>query len=401
MTIWQQDADRDLILNAGPRLELLVRGEGSSLWDGEGRRYLDFLAGIAVTALGHAHPVFVDAVSQQAAMLAHVSNYFATPPQLALAARLKRLSGAGDEGRVFFANSGTEANEAAFKLARLHGGTARPRILALDNAFHGRTIGALALTAKASMREPFEPLPGGVEHIPATIEALEQAMDDRVAALFVEPIQGEAGVLELPEGYLRAARDLTAKHGALLIVDEIQTGAGRTGDWFGFQHEGIVPDAITLAKGIGGGFPIGALVTFGAASALFQPGSHGSTFGGNPLATAVGEAVLGEIERADLVANARTRGAQLRAAIEAIGSPLVEGVRGRGLLLGVALSAPVAGQVVAAAQRRGLIVNAANPSSVRIAPALTIGDAEIAEFTDLFTAALAEVAATALTESPA
>ncbi|MGO4679164.1 acetylornithine transaminase [Microbacterium sp. 2MCAF23] len=403
---WQGAADRDLILNAGPRFELLVRGEGSHLWDGEGRRYLDFLAGIAVTALGHAHPVFVEAVSRQAATLAHVSNYFATPPQLELAARLKRLAGTGDAGRVFFGNSGTEANEAAFKLARLHGlssdlGTERPRILSLDNAFHGRTIGALALTAKASMRDPFQPLPGGVEHIPATIEALEAAMDDRVAALFVEPIQGEAGVLELPEGYLRAARELTAKHGALLIVDEIQTGAGRTGDWFAFQHEGIVPDAITLAKGIGGGFPIGALVAFGDAAALLQPGSHGSTFGGNPLATAVSNAVLEEIEQAGLVQNARERGAQLREVVEGIGSPLVAGVRGRGLLLGVALAVPVAGDVVAAAQRLGLVINAANPSSVRIAPALTIGDAEIAEFTDLFTAALAEVAATALTETNA
>ncbi|MGN7862106.1 acetylornithine transaminase [Microbacterium sp. 22303] len=403
---WHGAADRDLILNAGPRFELLVRGEGSHLWDGEGRRYLDFLAGIAVTALGHAHPVFVEAVSRQAATLAHVSNYFATPPQLELAARLKRLAGTGDAGRVFFGNSGTEANEAAFKLARLHGlssdrGTERPRILSLDNAFHGRTIGALALTAKASMRDPFQPLPGGVEHIPATIEALEAAMDDRVAALFVEPIQGEAGVLELPEGYLRAARELTAKHGALLIVDEIQTGAGRTGDWFAFQHEGIVPDAITLAKGIGGGFPIGALVAFGDAAALLQPGSHGSTFGGNPLATAVSNAVLEEIEQAGLVQNARERGAQLREVVEGIGSPLVAGVRGRGLLIGVALAAPVAGDVVAAAQRLGLVINAANPSSVRIAPALTIGDAEIAEFTDLFTAALAEVAATALTETNA
>lgn len=403
---WQGAADRDLILNAGPRFELLVRGEGSHLWDGEGRRYLDFLAGIAVTALGHAHPVFVEAVSRQAATLAHVSNYFATPPQLELAARLKRLAGTGDAGRVFFGNSGTEANEAAFKLARLHGlssdrATERPRILSLDNAFHGRTIGALALTAKASMRDPFQPLPGGVEHIPATIEALEAAMDDRVAALFVEPIQGEAGVLELPEGYLRAARELTAKHGALLIVDEIQTGAGRTGDWFAFQHEGIVPDAITLAKGIGGGFPIGALVAFGDAAALLQPGSHGSTFGGNPLATAVSNAVLEEIEQAGLVQNARERGAQLREVVEGIGSPLVAGVRGRGLLIGVALAAPVAGDVVAAAQRLGLVINAANPSSVRIAPALTIGDAEIAEFTDLFTAALAEVAATALTETNA
>ena len=393
MTVWQDDAARDLVLNAGDRLAMLVRGEGSYLWDADGRRHLDFLAGIAVTSLGHAHPVFVEAVSKQAATLAHVSNYFATPPQLALAARLKRLAGAGIDGRVFFSNSGAEANEAAFKLARLHGGAERPRIIALHNGFHGRTMGSLALTAKESMRSPFEPMPAGVEHIPATIEALENAIDDRVAAVIVEPIQGEAGVVELPEGYLSAARSLTLAHGALLIVDEIQTGAGRTGEWFGFSHEGITPDAITLAKGIGGGFPIGALVTYGAASALFTPGSHGSTFGGNPLATAVADAVLAEIESAGLVENAARRGEELREILLGIDSPLIAGVRGRGLLVGVALTAPVAGAVVAAAQERGLIVNAANPETVRIAPALTIGDSELAEFRELFTGALADVLA--------
>ncbi|MGO2521413.1 MAG: acetylornithine transaminase, partial [Microbacterium sp.] len=395
MTVWQEHVARDLVNNAGDRLALLTRGEGSYLWDGEGKRLLDFLAGIAVTSLGHAHPVFVDAVSRQAATLAHVSNYFATPPQLALAARLKRLVGAGIDGRVFFSNSGAEAIEAAFKLARLHGGPERPRILALDNAFHGRTMASLALTSKEAYRAPFEPMPGGVEHIPATVEALEAALDDRVAAVFVEPIQGEAGVVELPEGYLEAARSLTLKHGALLIVDEIQTGAGRTGAWFGFNHSGITPDAVTLAKGIGGGFPIGALVTFGAASALFQPGSHGSTFGGNPLATAVADAVLAEIEAAGLVENAAARGVQLAGVIEGMNSPLVDAVRGRGLLLGVALTQPVAGAVVSAAQERGLIINAATPRTIRIAPALTIGDAEIEEFQTLFAAALADVQAAA------
>ncbi|WP_448720742.1 acetylornithine transaminase [Microbacterium natoriense] len=401
MSNWQDDAANHLVLNAGPRLAMLTRGEGSYLWDADGNRLLDFLAGIAVTSLGHAHPVFVEAVSRQAATLAHVSNYFATPPQLALAARLKRLAGAGIDGRVFFSNSGAEANEAAFKLARLHGGAEKPRIIALENGFHGRTMGSLAMTAKASMRAPFEPMPGGVEHIPATIEALEAAIDDRVAAVIVEPIQGEAGVVELPEGYLAAARSLTLKHGALLIVDEIQTGAGRTGAWFGFSHEGITPDAITLAKGIGGGFPIGALVTYGAASDLFTPGSHGSTFGGNPLATAVADAVLAEIENAGLVENAARRGEELREIIAGIDSPLIDGIRGRGLLVGVALAAPVAGAVVAAAQERGLIVNAANPETVRIAPALTIGDAELAEFRELFTAALADVSASLTTSGKA
>jgi len=386
---WREDAGRDLTFNAGERLEMFVRGEGAYLWDADGRRYLDFLAGIAVNSLGHAHPVFVEAVSRQAATLAHVSNYFATPPQLELAARLKRLAGTGPSGRVYFGNSGAEANEAAFKLARLHGGADRPRILSLKDAFHGRTMGTLALTGKPWMQEPFGPMVPGVEFLDSTVEALEAGLDDRVAALFVEPVKGEAGVIELPEGYLRAARELTAQHGALLIVDEIQTGAGRTGAWFGFQHAGIVPDAITVAKGIGGGFPIGALITYGAASELFYPGSHGSTFGGNPLATAVAGAVLGEIERAALVENAAERGAQLRERIEGLGSPLVAGTRGQGLLIGVGLTHPVAKAVVAAAHQHGLVVNAANDETIRIVPPLTIGDVEIDEFIDLFGRALA------------
>ncbi|MDT3346197.1 acetylornithine transaminase [Microbacterium aquilitoris] len=392
MTVsWKDDAARDLVLNSGDRFALLVRGEGAHLWDDEGTRYLDFLGGIAVISLGHAHPVFVQAVAEQAATLGHVSNYFATPPQLGLAARLKRLAGTGDSGRVYFGNSGAEANEAAFKLARLHGRTDRPRILALKNAFHGRTMGTLALTGKPAMQQPFEPMVPGVEFLDSTIEALEEAIDDRVAALFVEPIKGEAGVLELPEGYLAAARQITRRHGALLIVDEIQTGAGRTGAWFAFQHTGITPDAITVAKGIGNGIPIGALITFGAASELFYPGTHGSTFGGNPLATAVASAVLDEIENAGLVEAATERGRQVRDAVGAIGSPLVEGCRGQGLLIGVALRHPIAGAVVAAAQQHGLIVNAANDSTIRLAPALTIGDVEIDEFQTLFARALATV----------
>jgi acetylornithine aminotransferase len=388
---WQDAASHHLVRHSADRLAMFTRGEGAYLWDESGRRYLDFLGGIAVTSLGHAHPVFVDAVSRQAATLAHVSNYFATPPQLELAALLKRLAGTGEAGRVFFGNSGAEANEAAFKLARLHGGAERPRILALKNAFHGRTMGTLALTGKPAMQEPFLPMVPGVEFLDSTIEELEQAMDDRVAALIVEPIKGEAGVIDLPEGYLRAAREITARHGALLIVDEIQTGAGRTGAWFAFQRAGITPDAITVAKGIGGGFPIGALITFGEASDLFYPGTHGSTFGGNALATAVAVAVLEEIERADLLGNATVRGEQIRAAVSAIDTPLVAGTRGQGLLIGIALRHPVAGAVVAAAQEHGLIVNAATPDTVRLAPALTIGDVEIDEFVDLFTRALRTV----------
>ncbi|WP_296197602.1 acetylornithine transaminase [uncultured Microbacterium sp.] len=398
---WRDDAARDLVRNSADRLALFVRGEGSHLWDGDGVRYLDFLAGIAVDALGHAHPVFVEAVSRQAATLAHVSNYFATPPQLELAARLKRLAGAGESGRVYFGNSGAEANEAAFKLARLHGKkTGADRILTLRNAFHGRTMGTLALTGKPTMQADFLPMVPGVTHIEPTIAALEEAIGPDVAALIVEPIQGEAGVVPLPEGYLRAARELTERHGALLIIDEIQTGAGRTGAWFAFQHDGITPDAITVAKGIGGGFPIGALITYGAASELFAPGSHGSTFGGNALATAVANAVLGEIEQAGLVDAASERGAQLRERILAIESPLIDGVRGAGLLIGVALTQPVAGPLAAAAQRHGLILNPANASTIRLAPPLIIGDAEIDEFVTLFTAALAEVEASIPAPAP-
>ncbi|MCI9857201.1 acetylornithine transaminase [Microbacterium proteolyticum] len=389
---WQEDAGRDLVRSFGDRMALFVRGQGAYVWDSDDKKYLDFLAGIAVNALGHAHPVFVQALTVQASTLSHVSNYFATPPQLAMAARLKRLAGTGESGRVYFGNSGAEANEAALKLARLHGrGTDRTRILTLKGGFHGRTMGALALTGKPALQADFLPMVSGVEHIDATIDALDAAMDERVAALLVEPIQGEAGVVELPEGYLQAAREITERHGALLIVDEIQTGAGRTGAWFAFQHAGIVPDAITVAKGIGGGFPIGALITFGAASDLFFPGTHGSTFGGNALGTAVGGAVLEEIESAGLVDNAARRETQLREGIAALGSPLISGVRGRGLLLGIGLTSPVAKAVVAAAQQHGLIVNAANDDTIRIAPPLTIGDAEVAGFLELFGAALATV----------
>jgi acetylornithine/N-succinyldiaminopimelate aminotransferase len=370
-------------------IAMLDRGEGCYVWDVDGKRYLDFLAGIAVNALGHAHPALVAAVSEQVSTLAHVSNYFASAPQLELAERLRRITGAGEQGRVFFCNSGTEAIEAAIKLARLNRGDGRRRrIISLVNSFHGRTMGSLSLTGKAALREDFEPLLPGVEHIGTTIEDLERAMDDTVAAIFIEPIKGEAGVLDLPEGFLRRARDLATEFGALLILDEIQTGVGRTGTWFAFQQEGVVPDALCLAKGIAGGVPIGALVTFGAASDLFKPGQHGSTFGGNPLATAAGNAVLGEIERAGLLENAKVRGAQLRETISAIGSPLVAEIRGQGILVGVGLTEPVADAVAAKAFELGLIVNAPNATSIRIAPPLIVGDAEIAEFGALFAAAL-------------
>lgn len=386
---WQRRFGDSMMRSLSTPKVMLDRGEGCQVWDVDGKRYLDFLAGIAVNALGHAHPVLVEALTEQASKLIHVSNYFATAPQVELAERLTRISGAGERGRVYFGNSGAEANEAAVKLARLNRGDgSRTRILALQNSFHGRTMGSLALTGKPALREPFEPMMPGVEHIDTTVEALEAALDGTVAALFVEPIKGEAGVVDLPEGYLERARELTTKHGALLILDEIQTGIGRTGSWFAFQQHDIVPDAITVAKGIAGGVPIGALITFGDTSDLFEAGQHGSTFGGNPLATAAANAVLGEIESSQLVLNAIVRGDQLRAAVESIGSPLVREIRGNGLLIGLGLSQPVAAQVAADALEAGLIVNAPNDSSIRLAPPLIVGDDEIAEFTQIMTTVL-------------
>lgn len=386
---WLEDYRSNLMGTVTSPLALLTRGEGCHVWDVDGKRYLDFLAGIAVNSLGHAHPALVKAVTAQISTLAHVSNYFASPPQIELAQRLLRLTGAGAAGRVFFANSGAEAMEAALKLARRNGEPGeRPRILTLKGSFHGRTMGALSLTGQDALQRPFGPLVPGVEHIDATVEALHEAMGSDVAALILEPIQGEAGVVDLPEGFLRAARELTTQHGALLILDEIQTGAGRTGEWFVFQHHGIVPDAVALAKGIAGGVPIGALVTFGETSALFQAGQHGSTFGGNPLAAAAGNAVLGELESAGLVAHAGKMGEELRSRILAINSPLIAELRGQGLLVGVGLNRPVAREVAARALEHGLIVNAANESTIRLAPPLIIDEADLDEFIQLFTEAL-------------
>ena len=395
---WNDSAARDL-MSLGGRLALLTRGEGSWVWDADENRYLDFLGGIAVNCLGHAHPVFVDAVSTQAATLAHVSNYFASPQQLELAARLKRLAGTGEQGRVYLANSGAEANETAIKLARLHGarfteheGRARTKIVVVDGAFHGRTMGTLSLTPKAIYRDPFLPAIPDVVVIERSTASLEAAFaDGDVSAMIVEPIQGEAGVVELPDGFLHQARALTAQHDALLILDEVQTGSGRTGEWFAFQREGIIPDAVTLAKSIGAGFPLGAMITFGSASELFYPGTHNSTFGGNPLASAVANAVLGFIEDEHVLDNVNARGAELRAGVETL--PLVAGTSGAGLLIGIHLSSPVAAEVREAAHERGLIINAPTADIIRIAPAFTIGDDEVAEFLRLFAGSLAAVAA--------
>lgn len=385
-TTWRDDFTEAMMGSAPAPLTMIDHGKGAYVWDVDGNKYLDFLAGIAVNSLGHAHPVLVQALTEQASKVAHISNYFASAPQVELAQRLRRITGAGDAGRVYFCNSGAEAMEAAVKLARRNG--QHKKIVALKNAFHGRTMGSLSLTGKPALREAFEPLLPGIEHIDTTIEALEAAITDDVAALVLEPIKGEAGVIDLPDGFLRRARELTIEHGALLILDEIQTGVGRTGAWFAFQQYGIVPDAIAIAKGMAGGVPIGALVTFAGASDLFTIGQHGSTFGGNPLATAAANAVLGFIEAEGLVENAAKRGAQIRAAISGINSPLVSEIRGSGLLIGVGLAEPKAQAVSDAALRLGLIINAPNADSIRIAPPLIIGDSEIAEFADLFAKAL-------------
>lgn len=364
----------------GPPQRVLVRGEGSYVWDADGNRYLDLLAGIAVNSLGHAHPTLTAAISAQLGTLGHVSNFFATPAQVALAERLLVVADAPRGSRAFFANSGTEANEAALKMARRH----RPhgRILALEGSFHGRTVGALSVTSKAAYRDPFGPLLPGVEFVAPDAGALAAAFDPEavatrgeVAAVIAEPIQGEAGVRALPRGFLSRARDLTREHDALLILDEVQTGMGRTGTWLAHPDldPGVVPDAVTLAKGLGGGFPIGALVAYGErAATLLGRGQHGTTFGGNPVAAAAALATIGVIERDDLLANARERGTQLREEIAAGGNPLIEGVRGRGLLLAVQLTRPVAADVAARALAAGFIVNAVTPDAIRLAPPLVL-----------------------------
>ena len=375
---------------------VLARGEGAVVWDADGNRLLDLLGGIAVNALGHAHPAWVRALSEQAAALGHISNFFTSPQQIELAKKLLELTGAPEGSRVFFANSGSEANEAAFKLARRQGhevpGTDGPRtrILALEDSFHGRTAGSLAMTAKKAYREPFEPLPTGVEFLAPTLEALEAAVDNTVSALIVEPVRGEAGVRPLPEGWLRRARQLTREHGALLIVDEVQTGVGRTGQWFASSAElsgADAPDAMTLAKGLGGGFPIGAMITFGEhASGLLGPGQHGTTFGGNPLATAVGLATLTTIEDEQILQNVRSVGQHLADGLRAIDG--VAEVRAHGLLIGIDLepidrsasqTAALAPAVVAAARRAGFIVNAPGPLTLRLAPPLILSSEQADE----------------------
>ncbi|MFJ8466030.1 acetylornithine transaminase [Streptomyces swartbergensis] len=359
-----------------PRLPL-VRGEGTKLWDADGKQYLDFVGGIAVNALGHAHPAVVEAVSRQIASLGHVSNLFVAEPPVALAERLLQLF--GRDGKVYFCNSGAEANEGAFKIGRL---TGRTHMVATQGGFHGRTMGALALTGQPGKREPFLPLPGDVTHVPyGDAQALAAAVTDETALVVIEPVQGENGVVVPPAGYLKAARAITAATGALLVLDEVQTGVGRTGHWFEYQaHEGVLPDVVTLAKGLGGGLPLGATVAFGRAAELLQPGHHGTTFGGNPVACAAGLAVLDTIENEGLLQNVKRQSEKLRDGIEGLGHQLIDFVRGAGLLLGIVLTEPLAPQVQQAAQDAGLLVNAPAPDVVRLMPPLNIGDDEVDAF---------------------
>ncbi|MGK2885182.1 MAG: acetylornithine transaminase [Rhodococcus sp. (in: high G+C Gram-positive bacteria)] len=375
-----------LMDNYGVPRVALVRGAGAVVTDADGKDYLDLLAGIAVNILGHAHPAVIEAVTTQLGTLGHTSNLYATEPGIELAEQLLAHLGASVHGRVFLCNSGTEANEAAFKIARL---TGRPKIIAAEKAFHGRTMGALALTGQPDKRAPFEPMPAGVHHVPyGDVEALEAAVDTDTAAVFLEPIMGESGVVVPPDGYLLAAREITARHGALLILDEVQTGIGRTGWFYAHQAVGIVPDVITLAKGLGGGLPIGACIGIGEAASLLHPGKHGTTFGGNPVCASAALAVLKTLAEDDLISHADRLGKIIAHSIEGLDHALIDHVRGSGLLLGVVLTKAVAAKAEAAAREAGFLINAAQPDVLRLAPPLVLTEEQAEAFVSALPAIL-------------
>lgn len=379
--------------NYGTPTMALASGDGAMVTDVDGKAYLDLLGGIAVNVLGHRHPAIIEAVTRQMTTLGHTSNLYATEPSLALAEELVNLLGTDAPARAFFCNSGTEANEVAFKLSRL---TGRTKLVAAQEAFHGRTMGSLALTGQPSKQAPFAPLPGDVTHLPyGDTDALAAAVDDATAAVFLEPIMGESGVVVPPEGYLVAARDITSRHGALLVLDEVQTGMGRTGTFFAHQQDGITPDVVTLAKGLGGGLPIGACLAIGPAADLMTPGLHGSTFGGNPICAAAALAVLRVLSEQNLIRHAEVLGKSLRHGIEALAHPLVDHVRGRGLLCGVVLTAPRAKDAEAAARRAGFLVNAAAPDVIRLAPPLIVTEAQLDGFVAALPAILDDAAGAA------
>ena len=371
--------DSSLQNNYGKPAITLVKGKGIVVTDADGKSYLDFLGGIATSILGHAHPAIVKAVTKQVSTLSHVSNFYAHPNAIALAEKLTKMTG-DKNAKVFFCQSGAEANEAALKLSRR---TGKVRIVAAQGAFHGRTMGALSLTGQPSKREPFLPLIKGVKHVPyGDIDAMRKAVSKKTAMVIIEPIMGEAGVIVPPSDYLQELRLLCDKNGSLLVIDAVQTGMGRTGDWFGYEYSGIKPDVITLAKGLGGGLPLGAMIALGKAANLFQPGDHGSTFGGNPVTTAAGLAAIEFIESKKILGKVEKQGAHLIQELALI--PGVKEVRGAGLLLGIELEALKASDVSDAMRNAGVLVNAANATTIRIAPALIVSDAQITKFISIF-----------------
>jgi len=389
-TALQQRFAAAMMGNYGVPPLALDRGEGSHVWDVDGNQYLDLIAGIATSALGHAHPAIVSAVTVQAQKVAHTSNLFVHEPGVLLAEKLLSLLHA--DARVFFSNSGAEANEAALKIVRRQQGKGRPVMVAADHGFHGRTMGALAVTGKESIRAPFEPFGFDVRWVEyGDADALANAVDDQVAGVILEPTQGEGGVIPAPPGYLAAARHACDEAGALLVLDEIQSGIGRTGAWFAHQAEGVIPDVMTLAKGLGGGMPIGACVGFGEAGTALLAGDHGSTFGGNPVACAAALAVLTTIEKDDLLNNVKAVGETLANGIAAIDHPLLSGVRGSGLWLAAVLTADKAPQVNNAARQAGFLVNAVQPDAVRLAPPLILTQAEATGFVEALPAILTQV----------
>jgi acetylornithine/N-succinyldiaminopimelate aminotransferase len=375
-----------MMANYGTPSRTFVSGKGCVIKDDHGNSYLDFLAGIATNVLGHAHPAIVKSVSTQVATLGHVSNFFAHPQGLLLASRLQAMTG-DSNSRVFFCNSGAEANEAALKISRR---TGRSKIVAAQGSFHGRTMGALSMTGQPAKREPFTPLLKGVTHVPfGDLTAMRRAVTKRTAMVIVEPIMGEAGVITPPDGYLAGLRHICDQTGALLVFDCVQTGIGRTGQWFGFEHEKVKPDVLTLAKGLGGGLPIGATIAYGSAAQLLQPGDHGTTFGGSPISCAAGNAVLDVIVKNKLMQSARSHEKKIKSKLTSVSG--VKEVRGRGLLLGIELESPIAKSVAAALLDSGVIVNAANESTIRIAPPLIVTALQIEKFISLFTKVLKEV----------
>lgn len=372
--------DSSLQNNYGRPAITLVKGKGMLVADADGKSYMDFLGGIATNILGHAHPAIIKAITKQVSTLSHVSNFYAHPNAIELAEKLVAMTG-DKNAKVFFCQSGAEANEAALKLSRR---TGRVRAVAAQGAFHGRTMGALSLTGQPSKREPFLPLIKGVKHVPyGDIDAMRKAVSKKTAMVIIEPIMGEAGVIVPPQDYLQQLRALCDDKGALLVIDAVQTGMGRTGDWFGYEYSGITPDVITLAKGLGGGLPLGAMIALGKAADLFQPGDHGSTFGGNPVTTAAGLAAIAYIESKEILTKVEKQGAHLIQELALI--PGVKEVRGAGLLLGIELESLKASDISDAMRSAGVLVNAANATTIRIAPALIVSDAQITKFIAIFT----------------